>query len=303
MTCTCSVSLEAISKEEIPILNCPLNRSDKRNCEVALCAIFRDEGPFLTEWIEYHRLVGVSHFYLYNNCSNDIYWEVLRPYVEQGIVEIFDVPFNSYAYNDGATTHNFVQVCCYNHAINLARNSNAWLAIIDTDEFVCPVLDNDIPTALARYSYASGVVLYWQIYGTSDVWDLAPGELLIEELLYRQPNTGGNGMFKTIVRPQTAECLDPHWTTVHAGFLVRPDHQAFSHTPGYSKLPVDVLRINHYTFRTELFYETLKKPRRARWGDVPSPQDEKWRIDYANAEYDPVMLKFVPGLKKRLGIK
>lgn len=300
LTNICTVNLEALSKEDIPIQNCAINRSDKRKCKLALCAIFRDEGPFLKEWIEYHRFVGVSHFYLYNNCSQDTYWEVLRPYVEKGIVELFDVPFDSYAFNDGAVTHNFVQVCCYNHAINLSRNSITWLAIVDTDEFICPVKDKDIPTALSRYSYANGVILYWQIYGTSNVWKLAPGELLIEKLLYRQPNTGGNGQFKTIVKPKFAECIDPHWTTVHKGSIMRPDHQPFTHVPNYSKLPVDIIRINHYTYRTQLFYETCKKPRRARWGDSPSPLDEKQRLDNANSEYDPVMLKFVSGLKKNL---
>lgn len=30
---------------------------------LAVCAIFRDEAPYLAEWIEFHRLVGVEHFY------------------------------------------------------------------------------------------------------------------------------------------------------------------------------------------------------------------------------------------------
>jgi hypothetical protein len=38
---------------------------------VAICAIFRDEGADLTEWVAYHRVVGVDHFILYDNESND----------------------------------------------------------------------------------------------------------------------------------------------------------------------------------------------------------------------------------------
>ena len=33
---------------------------------VAVCAIFKNEGIFLKEWLEYHLLIGVEHFYLYN---------------------------------------------------------------------------------------------------------------------------------------------------------------------------------------------------------------------------------------------
>ncbi len=59
---------------------------------VSICAIFRDEAPFLEEWIEYHRMIGVEHFYLYNHLSADHYYEVLRPYIQEGIVELKDWP-------------------------------------------------------------------------------------------------------------------------------------------------------------------------------------------------------------------
>jgi hypothetical protein len=38
---------------------------------LAVCAIFRDEAPFLDEWIRFHIGVGATHFYLYNNFSSD----------------------------------------------------------------------------------------------------------------------------------------------------------------------------------------------------------------------------------------
>ena len=38
---------------------------------LAICAIFRDEAPFLDEWIAFHRLMGVEHFFLYDNGSVD----------------------------------------------------------------------------------------------------------------------------------------------------------------------------------------------------------------------------------------
>lgn len=292
----------AITKEDVVITKCKKNRTGKRKCKVALCAIFRDEGPYLKEWIEYHRLVGVSHFYLYNNCSQDNYLQILQPYIDKGIVELFDVPVDSYAYYDGAATHNFVQVRCYNHAIKTARSYNSWLAIIDTDEFICPVIDSSLPKALERYNDAGGVVVYWQFYGTSHVWDLAPGDLLIEKLVNKAPNNGGNGLFKSIVKPELAVCVDAHWSRMIDDRipLVMPNHQRFNHSPNFSSLPIDVIRINHYTYRTESWYYNVKKKRRAQWGDNPSPDEERARMDLYNSEYDPVMLKFVPKLKKRM---
>lgn len=295
-----SMPLDALTKEDIPIIRCPSNLKSKRKCELAITAIFRDEADYLKEWIEYHLLTGASHFYLYNNLSQDQYREVLDPYIKKGVVELFDVPFDSYEYNDRAVTHNFVQVCCYNHAIDLARDNHTWLAIIDSDEFICPVVDKTITKALSRYSYAGGVMVYWQVYGTSNVWDLDPGELLIEKLLLKAPNLGRNGFFKSIVRPKYAECKDPHWTIVHGLPLVIPNHQPFSHTRKFSKFPVDIIRINHYTFRTESHYWNHKRARRKKWGDNPTPKQARDKIDYHNSEYDPAMLPFVKELKKRM---
>ncbi len=286
---------------DVPINPCVINRNDKRKGELAICAVFKNEAPYLKEWIEFHRLVGVSHFYLYNNLSSDNFWtETLKPYVDLGIVELFDVPFDSSVYLDGAKTHNVVQVACYTHAINLASYKNNWLAIIDVDEFICPVQDTSLIKILKEYDYAGGLVVYWQIYGTSNIWDLSQGELLIEKLLLKQPE-GKSALFKSIVKPHLVKkCVDPHWTTVEGASLVIPNHSSFSHTPNFSVLPIDVIRINHYTYRTLSFYENIKKPRRNSWGDVPTPEQEKQRLDYANSVYDPIMLRFVPALKKQM---
>ncbi|MGC1878452.1 MAG: glycosyltransferase family 92 protein [Rhabdochlamydiaceae bacterium] len=39
--------------------------------EVSVATIFRDEARFLKEWIEFHKLIRVEHFYLYNHRSQD----------------------------------------------------------------------------------------------------------------------------------------------------------------------------------------------------------------------------------------
>ena len=34
---------------------------------VAIVAIARNEGLYINNWIEYHRRIGISHFYIYDN--------------------------------------------------------------------------------------------------------------------------------------------------------------------------------------------------------------------------------------------
>ena len=40
--------------------------------ELAFCAIFREEAPFLDEWISFHLGVGGSHFFLNNNLDRSM---------------------------------------------------------------------------------------------------------------------------------------------------------------------------------------------------------------------------------------
>ena len=51
--------------------------------DLTITAIFKNEGHYLKEWLDYHLLAGVEHFYLYNNDSTDNYKEVLAPYIEK----------------------------------------------------------------------------------------------------------------------------------------------------------------------------------------------------------------------------
>lgn len=37
-------------------------------------------------------LIGIEHFYLYNNNSTDNYEEVLKPYIDKGLVTLIDWP-------------------------------------------------------------------------------------------------------------------------------------------------------------------------------------------------------------------
>lgn len=292
--------LSAIDKKDVPINKCELNSKKKKKVAISLCSIFRDEAPFLKEWIEYHRLIGVEHFYLYNNCSTDDYWQVLEPYVANGIVELFDVPFDSSLINDFAKTHNFVQVTCYNHAISQCRSKSKWIAIADTDEYICPCEGHNLKSTLKEYDYADGLVIYWVIYGTSNIWDLAPGELMIEKLLLRQPDASQN-QFKCIVKPKHAVCKNPHLCNFKKqGFAVFPDHRYFSHTPGYSLLPTSHIRINHYTYRTGKFYALYKKPRKLAWGYNPDPEREANEHAWANSVFDPVMLPIIPALREAM---
>lgn len=157
----------------IPLLifaNRLFNRNTKNyKHTISLCGIFKNEAKFLDEWIQFHIIIGIEHFYLYNNNSDDNFADVLKPYIEKGIVDLIDWPFH----------HS--QMDAYQDCYNKYRNETNWLTFIDADEFICPIIENDIKTWLASYKNYPGVAVYWKQFGSNGKLHHSNNELVIEQ--------------------------------------------------------------------------------------------------------------------------
>ena len=119
--------------------------------ELAICAIFREEAPFLDEWITFHAGVGATHFYLYNNFSTDEFRTVLKPWIAGGLVTLTEWPVP------------VGQVAAYRHCLGRARRECRWLAFIDVDEFLFSPQVTDIRSILRRYSDLPALDV-WQLF-------------------------------------------------------------------------------------------------------------------------------------------
>lgn len=263
--------------------------------ELALCAIFKDEAPYLKEWIEFHNLVGVQRFYLYNNLSTDNYLEVLEPYIKSNLVELKDWP---YKYQT-AKQWNKIQCTAYKDAIKKTKGLVRWLALIDTDEFLVPVEKDTLVDLLAEYTQFGGVGANWQIYGTSNVPKIPQGKLLIETLILKsEKEYDRNRHVKSIVQPlQVKNCISPHYCIYVEGFgQVNENKEPFfwDLTPYVS---VNKIRINHYWSRDEeYFYRS--KINRIWTGDAQKKIDRLKMLD--KAIDDGNIQRFVPELRKRM---
>ena len=94
--------------------------------DLSIVAILKCEAPYLKEWLDYHLLAGVDHFYLYDNDSPDNQAEVAAPYVKAGLVDY--IPASG----------KMMQYAVYNDAIKRFRFFSRYFAIIDGDEFIYP---------------------------------------------------------------------------------------------------------------------------------------------------------------------
>lgn len=53
--------------------------------KLSACTMVFNEGTFIEEWLSYHLLIGVDHFYIYDDGSTDHTHELLQPYIKQGM--------------------------------------------------------------------------------------------------------------------------------------------------------------------------------------------------------------------------
>jgi hypothetical protein len=136
----------------------------------SICAIFKDEGLSLKEWIEYHKIVGVDHIYLYNNFSSDNYLEILQSYVEDGYITLTEWPVVRPA-----------QAKAYNHFYNNFWNETKWVAFIDLDEYLCPKRVDDVKTWFRLYENFPSMVIYWKQFGSSGRIDHDNSKLITEQ--------------------------------------------------------------------------------------------------------------------------
>ena len=263
---------------------------------LSICAIFQDEAPYLKEWIEFHRLVGVEHFYLYNHRSKDKYKEVLQPYIQAGIVELFDREKVAHRIQ----IFNSLQCKCYNECLAYAKGKSKWVAFIDIDEFLFPTSENTLPSVLKNFDNFGGVYANWRIFGTSQMKTLPHDKLLIESLTSCSPKTfPANNYIKSIVRPEYAvEFPNPHHPIYKKGyFQVNTDKIPYEEAFVSSYIQANKLRINHYWTRTEDFFFHVKIPRQKRWGGTPISEQI---LSIVNREKDDAILRFAPALRERM---
>lgn len=263
---------------------------------LSVCAIFRNEARFLREWIEYHRLVGVQHFYLLNNLSKDDYEAVLNPYIEKGIVELFQWPYQAASQKEW----NEIQCRAYDELIKSKGYETFWLAIIDTDEFIVPIEKKNLRTFLKDYESYGGIGINWQLFGTAGVKRIPENKTLIGTLTKKAPeNFHLNQFVKSIIQPRMVKKItQPHYCKFKRPFFHVTENKRLFHSHSLTPVvSVNKIRINHYTYRDEDFFYNEKSRRTKEW--FPDKPDLEMNSQYNEIE-DHTISSFVPELERNI---
>ncbi len=258
--------------------------------KIVVCAIFKDEAPYLLEWIAFHRMIGVDLLVLYDNGSTDGGPELIRRSNFARNVTLIE-----WADRPG-------QISAYRHFhANYARNFG-WAAFIDLDEFIMPCSGSSIRDILIREAYDgySDILLNWRIFGPSGHVN-RPDGLVIENFTRRVPDHGlANRHVKSLVRTKDLVSIG---STPHIFECARPTCNARGETVlSHAVQPIachDVMVVNHYF--TKSIEEWTFKRQRGR-GDSLDPYGDRIFADVeeeATAE-DTSALRFVPRLRALL---
>ena len=259
---------------------------------LAICAIVKNEAPYIEEWIKYHKMVGVQKFYIYDNESTDNLVSVLAPYIYNGLVEYTQI--EGYA----------KQMIAYNECLEKCRENVKWLAYIDLDEFIIPVKGYSLAKILEEYEEYPGVGINWFLYD-SNGFIRKPKGGVIENYIrcHYNYNYPENHHIKSIVRPsQVIKMETPHNAIYKENKLAVDENKnfikgdwdfikdeniarAFTNNVSGNKL-----RINHYWSKS--FEEVLFKINRGKVSIKAKRTLEESMYKYKEHTYDFIMYKF-----------
>ena len=126
-----------------------------------------------------------------------------------------------------------------------------WVAFIDLDEFLLPVVVDNLATFLNDYEDYGGLCVNTVMFGTSNVEAIPENGLMIEYLsMAGDLDHKHNHHVKSIVRPDRTEKFgNPHFATYKKGFFqVNSDKLQFE-GPLSPYTTQSKVRINHYYTR------------------------------------------------------
>lgn len=217
---------------------------------LALCCIVKDEDPFLREWLAFHSLLGVEHFYIYDNCSKNLIRKQLEGFVNGARVTIRRV--------EGKR----MQLPVYDDCLKSFGDSCRWIGFIDIDEFVCPMRDTDLRVLLAEFEQYGGLGATWHMIGSSGHLRRPAGPVIAN---YTQAFAVQESfVVKSFVQPsRTAQCGNPHTFRYLPGYYcVNEDHYPLSPSQQFTFATGRKVRINHYFLRSQQdFEEKLQRGR------------------------------------------
>ena len=256
---------------------------------------------YLKEWIDFHLLAGIEHFYLYDNSTNEDADMVLKKYIEEEKVTHIKWDFNL---SGKAPVHPH-----RTHFLNNYGKETEWVAFIDIDEYIFPLQHNNLKEYFNEKigNNVSCITIPSTYFGANGVVNYDPLETY-KRFTRRMPlNNLWNGapFFKSIAKISSiSSFISAHKVTVsgptvlECGNVIRQQNKKNKLSKckiiGNKHLSMEpsYLRLNHYWCRSEEEYYTLrnfqgkrgrnKKNKFISWNNFTNTIEDFKILDYLN---------------------
>jgi hypothetical protein len=238
---------------------------------LALCLFIKDENEYLAEWLDYHLLLGVQHFFIYDNNSRRPIRNTVAKYIRRGLVTV-------QAYTDTSAGR---QCRAYAECLRDHGRAFVWIGFIDTDEFIVPTNGQMLTQFLRRYEHYGALGIFWLCFGSNGLVK-KPRRAVLRSFIRRSRETfDSNDHVKCIVNTRFAvpePGADPHQFNFAPGYFAVDENENPILGPRRRPRTSQHIRINHYILRSRLDFETKMK----RGGGNSSPD----RKQYAGTYWD-----------------
>lgn len=210
----------------------------------AVCAIAKDEDSGILHWVNYNFAIGFEKIYIFDNNSKNPLKKILKKYIENGIVHVFEI-----------TEKESPQLSAYTFFLQNFAQESRWVAFIDIDEYICPLSCNNINNFLSQYEEYAALGIHWKIF-TSNGHISRPKKSPVDAYttVWKEAT-----LIKSIIQTRfTKEVVSPHHFTYTPGMFCVNEHGIPILGPR-SYHTSQTIQINHYYFKSQQDFENKKK--------------------------------------------
>jgi hypothetical protein len=202
----------------------------------------KNECPYILEWVAFHRIIGFSEIFVYDNDSTDNTSDLLTRLESANIVKsiawpsVAGVPPQRAAYADV-----------------LPRVRSEWVCFIDADEFINLKLDETIGAFLQRFpAGASAIAMNWRVFGSNGLSTFEPGLVTGRFTRGSRRDAPVNRHCKTIARAEDIEEMHIHRCFLRHGSYVDEAGQSveIQRMGLTASTHTDIVQINHYVVKS-----------------------------------------------------
>ncbi len=273
----------------------------------AIVTTMKNEGPFILEWLAYHRAIGVDDFLIYTNDCTDGTDTMLMLLQDKGLVQHRENPFRAM---DLKPQHAALQAA---EDEPLMQNCG-WGICMDVDEFInIKIGDGTLAALYAAMGDANMIALTWRLFGNADVHGYAD-QFLLEQFtacapeVVRKPHQAWG--FKTLFRNidiykklgvHRPKGLRPDlWDEVRwlngsgkpmPRAMFRNGWRSSLETYGY-----DWVQLNHYAVRSAESFLVKRDRGRVNHVDRDQGMNYWFRMNF-NAERDTSIQRMIPAAR------